>query len=171
MDERDREAFLKEIEMCPCCRMMDELEMGAWGVPAETLKARGVRVIPPGEVSDADLAGELWRLIEQLAAFHVYVENSDHMSDRELYTTLHDEILNDVMFMSPDDPDGATHICFTSSGSDEDTDAWLRYYADDDTREEWKRDFPDYEMPPKEKPPFDRDRLLPTRETMNRTSH
>lgn len=171
MDEREREVFLKEADECPCCRMMAEMEMGAWGIPGETLKERGVRVASPDEVPDARLADELWRLIEGLAAIHVYVENTDHMNDRELYVTLYDEILNEVMFMSPDDPDGATHISFTSSGSEEDTEAWLRYYADDETREEWKRDFPDFEMPPKARPPFDRDRLLPTRETSKEAGH
>jgi hypothetical protein len=37
----------------------------------------------------------------------------------------------------------------------------LRYYADEKTREDWKRDFPETVLPAAEKPPFDRDRFLP----------
>ena len=48
-----------------------------------------------------------------------------------------------------------------SSGSDEDIDIWLTYYADDDSRAQWRRDFPDAEIPERKTPPYDRDRLLP----------
>jgi hypothetical protein len=61
---------------------------------------------------------------------------------------------------SPVDPLSAWHLQFTS-GSDEDTDAYLRYYADDDERRQWLVDFPDYVMPPHEDLPYDRDRHLP----------
>jgi len=38
---------------------------------------------------------------------------------------------------------------------------YLKYYADDDARRNGARDFPDYPMPAREPPPFDRDRHLP----------
>jgi hypothetical protein len=37
----------------------------------------------------------------------------------------------------------------------------MHYYADEEERARWAADFPDFPMPPKEKPPFDRDRHLP----------
>jgi hypothetical protein len=37
----------------------------------------------------------------------------------------------------------------------------MRYYADEEERARWAADFPDFPMPPREKPPFDRDRHLP----------
>lgn len=43
----------------------------------------------------------------------------------------------------------------------EDEGIYLRYYADDVTRAEWQRDSPETPIPPKEKPPYDRDRLMP----------
>jgi len=49
-----------------------------------------------------------------------------------------------------------------SSGSEEDIFLWMKYYADDATRQQWLKDFPDYEMPPHEEPPFDRDKDLPS---------
>ena len=47
------------------------------------------------------------------------------------------------------------------SGSEEDMELYHRYYADDEARAAWARSFPDDVIPPKEKPPYDRDRLLP----------
>jgi hypothetical protein len=61
----------------------------------------------------------------------------------------------------PFDEYSAWHIDLIGSGSDEDTYLWMKYYADDDTRRDWPKDFADYEMPEHEDPPYDRDRHLP----------
>jgi hypothetical protein len=37
----------------------------------------------------------------------------------------------------------------------------MRYYADEEYRKQWGKDFPDFEMPPRESPPYDRDKDLP----------
>jgi hypothetical protein len=37
----------------------------------------------------------------------------------------------------------------------------LKYFADEEWREDWLKQFPDYSMPDAEDPPYDRDRLLP----------
>jgi hypothetical protein len=52
---------------------------------------------------------------------------------------------------------GAWHI---SPVRDEDSEIYLRYYADDETRERWHREF-GCVLRPKETLPFDRDRFLP----------
>jgi hypothetical protein len=49
----------------------------------------------------------------------------------------------------------------TGSGSTEDTDLYLKYYASEDLRRQWAADFPGDEMPEHEEPPFDRDCYLP----------
>lgn len=46
-------------------------------------------------------------------------------------------------------------------GSEEDNQIYLRYYATEDERADWKRQFPEDELPSRAKPPYDRDRLLP----------
>lgn len=38
------------------------------------------------------------------------------------------------------------------------------YYSDDEERARWAKDFPDFPMPPREKPPYSRDRQLPKAE-------
>ncbi len=48
-----------------------------------------------------------------------------------------------------------------SSGSERDIHAWLKYYADEETRQRWAEDFPNDVVPPHEDPPYDRDRHLP----------
>lgn len=48
-----------------------------------------------------------------------------------------------------------------SSGSERDIPAWPKYYADEETRQCWAKDFPNDVVPPHEDPPYDRDRHLP----------
>jgi len=48
-----------------------------------------------------------------------------------------------------------------SSGSDEHTYLYLKYYADDAWRRDWAQQFPGDKIPEHADPPFDRDRHLP----------
>ena len=61
---------------------------------------------------------------------------------------------------------GMWHVSPIGGGSDEDNEIYLRYYAGDDDRERWHREFGD-PLPPKENPPYDRDRFLVARGTLN----
>jgi len=40
----------------------------------------------------------------------------------------------------------------------------MKYFADEESRASWLAQFPDYEMPPHQEPPDDRDRHLPQRD-------
>ncbi|MEI7869901.1 MAG: hypothetical protein WCI11_18595 [Candidatus Methylumidiphilus sp.] len=64
----------------------------------------------------------------------------------------------------PIDGDSAWHVDLVGSGSEEDIERYLRYYADEKTRQDWAKDFPDDVVPEHETPPYDRDRHLPTRD-------
>jgi len=57
--------------------------------------------------------------------------------------------------------DSSYQIDLTSRGSEKDIGHYLRYYADEDTRRDWIKDWPNDVMPAHEVPPFDRDRHLP----------
>jgi hypothetical protein len=109
--------------------------------------------------SDETLNAALMALIDHLASVGVFLTSTDHMSDRELYDFLvQGDLLRAHRALLPD-----SFVCcdVISGGSAEDHAIYLRYYASEDDRARWARDFPEDEMPPREKPPYDRDRFLP----------
>jgi len=112
-------------------------------------------------MDDATLSAKLWEMLARLGDLHVLIESTDHLSDRELYTYLWSDALRQETPDLPFDEASHWHIDLVSSGSEEDTHAWLKYYADEETRRRWLRDFPDDVIPAHEDPPFDRDRHMP----------
>ena len=127
----------------------------------EQLAEAGVALPPPEELPDADLSAKLWEMISFLARRRVFIHNTDHLSDRVLYTKLWTESLREAKPDLPVSPHAMFGIDILGSGSDEDTLLYMRYYADDEYRASWMKSWPNYDMPPREKPPYDRDRLLP----------
>jgi hypothetical protein len=125
--------------------------------------------VPVINPADDDVATELHRFIEQLAFIGVLLENTDHLSDRELYTFLTDPEHLDTP--TPVLPGTAMHIDVLGGCSDDDDMLFLKYYASDEDRERWKDEFPDEELPPREPRPYDRDSVLPKApEAMNEVS-
>ena len=84
----------------------------------------------------------------------------DHLTDRELYRYLREEMLEQPIRISGD-PNSFWQFDVIGGGSEEDIAIYLRYYADDEERSRWAVEFPDMPMPEREKLPFDRDRYLP----------
>ena len=135
-------------------------EEGPFTTNFDQLVARGVTLPEPDAMDDTTLTAKLWEVIKHLAEIGVVLESTDHLSDRELYSRLWTDSLRDeVPDLEPDD-DTTWHVDLVGCGSEEDVRLYLKYYADDDVRESWIADFPDYDMPPREKPPYDRDRQL-----------
>ena len=64
----------------------------------------------------------------------------------------------------PDDVDFGCHLDPIGGFSEEDIKIYLKFYADDEIRERWRKDFPEDVIPDKDTPPYDRDRFLPTHE-------
>jgi hypothetical protein len=89
------------------------------------------------------------------------ITSTDHLSDRQLYDRLWRHSLREEQPMVPGSID---HVDLVSTGSEEAIHAWMKHYADEDTRRDWLKDFPDYDMPAHENPPYDRDRDLPQAE-------
>jgi hypothetical protein len=119
----------------------------------------GVELPPPDELDDAAVTAKLWEIFETLARMQVFFSGTDHLSDRELYVNLWGDTLREMTKIVEMDENSACHFDLMSTG--EHTDLYLRYYADEETRQRWMKDFPDDVMPPSEKPPYDRDRKLP----------
>jgi len=125
------------------------------------LEEDGIEMPDPAAMDDEKLTAKLWEVIEALARKRVFLERTNHLSDRELYTSLWSNELREEIPDMVFDEYSAWHIDVIGSGSDEDTYLWMKYYADEETRRRWMKDWPDYEMPAHEDPPYDRDGRLP----------
>lgn len=125
------------------------------------LEEAGVELPAPETLDDERLTAKLWEVIEALSRIRVFLERTNHLNDRELYALLWSNELRDEIPAMPFDEYSAWHIDVIGSGSEEDTHLWMKYYADEDTRRDWLKDFADYEMPEHEDSPYDRDRHLP----------
>ncbi len=146
-DERMTESFLEsvlEFERSPMTTLRQQLAESGYGLPSEE---------PPS------ITRELWTLIRQLAFIGVYVENTDHLDDRELYHWLVQQIDEPTRF--PQSVGFAMHLDVIGSGSDDDNRLYLTYYASDEDRATWQSEFPSEELPEHGVPPHDRDRYLP----------
>jgi hypothetical protein len=130
--------YVREYEEAPFTTLREEL-----------LKV-GCAFKPPSELDDAQIASEIERLAYAMAELNAFLESTDHLSDRRLYEELWNEMGQPAKLII--NPDSVWHFDFASSGSDEDTDAYLRYYADESDRTRWAEQFPEYELPPQEIP-------------------
>lgn len=121
----------------------------------------GIELPAPSELSDELLPATLRKVIEALARRNVYLENTNHLSDRELYTYLWEESLREVIKDLPPGVGWHQHIDILGGCSEEDIELHLKHYADEEERQDWLARYPDYAMPEHVDPPFDRDRHLP----------
>ena len=129
----------------------------------EWFKRRGKHFPAPETLRGPQVAAELWRLIRALAQARVFFENTDHLSDAELYTRLWHDVLDADDADDSDTPKTeaeAWHWDLAEAAGDHETE-WLTYYADEDEREEWQEMYPELTLPEHRRPPFKRDRLLP----------
>jgi len=138
-----------------------DYEEAPWTTNFQQLENAGVSLPAPDSLKDAELTAKLWEIIQKLALLNVFIEQTDHLSDRELYTHLWTDSLREETKALPLAANSACHIQLLSGGSDEDNLLYLKYYADDDFRRHWRQDFPKDPIPRREDPPYDRDRRLP----------
>lgn len=147
-------ALIAEMERID--RFFEGTEAGE--VPLERLRASGM-VIPDddAELDDAALGALLRQMIDGLFELGVVIEQTDHLSDRECYRWLvRDELLHEMLFSVAG---GHWNVSPVGGGSEEDIEIYLRYYADEEERQEWARDF-GVSLPPHQELPYDRDRVL-----------
>jgi len=152
-NERD---VIEELERLD--RFFDGEEPGE--IPIDVLRLEGME-IPDDDaaLSDEAVAAKLTEIAEALAAYGMVLEQTDHLSDRELYRWLVGEALREETILSADGL-STWHVSPIGGCSEEDNEIYLRYYAEEEDRERWHREFGD-PLPPKEKLPYDRDRFLP----------
>jgi hypothetical protein len=136
-------------------------EQAPWTSTFQQLLDAGVELPPPDNLDDAQLTAKLWEIVNRLASMRVFLNTTNHLSDRGLYELLWGDVLHERTKAVPYDEFSAYTIDLLSSGSEEDTRLYLKYYADEEWRRDWHEQFPDDVIPPHEDPPYDRDRLLP----------
>jgi hypothetical protein len=127
------------------------------------LENSSIEVPAPDVLSDETLRSKLKELIDGMASMGAYLLHTNHYSDRELYEFLSDCLTEEVVLF-PENPNYAYIIDLiggVESGSDEDIQTYLKYYADEKDRVKWGHDWPGDRIPKHEDPPFDRDRFLP----------
>ena len=125
------------------------------------LENSGLQLPKPADLTDDELIEKLMEVINRMAQLGVYLLHTDHLSDRALYEYLFDDGLREEAVLFPENPSYAYMIDLTGSGSEEDNQTYLKFYADEEYRKRWALDWPDDPMPPHQNPPFDRDRHLP----------
>lgn len=130
----------------------------------ETLVNGGLDLPPPEALDDTQLNKKLWQVINAMSFLGVFLYSTDHLSDRTLYEHLWHDSLREDTFIQPENQDVACNIDIIGSGSEEDIFIYLKYYANEEDRNWWAKDFPLDNFPAPEKKPYDRDRLLPKRE-------
>jgi hypothetical protein len=140
------------------------LERGEGGsIPIDLLHERGVEFPSSTSLDDAKLNAKLWEILEAMSAIGLYVTFTDHLSDRQLYDRLVNEILLEEAFLDPDDPCMGEVCDLIGNGTEEANRIYLVYYADEEERQDWAARFGD-PLPPRIPRPHDRDRFLPSLE-------
>lgn len=125
------------------------------------LENSGLEVPPPESLDDDALKIKLKEIVDRMASVGSYLLHTNHLSDRDLYDYLYHEALREETVLFPENPSYAYMIDLTGSGSEDDNQTYLKYYADEEYRRRWAHDWPNDPMPEHEEPPFDRDRFLP----------
>ena len=138
-----------------------DYEKAPWTTSFKQLEEAGIELPAPETLNDEQLTKKLWEVIHALALLRVFLEETDHLSDRELYTELWSDMLREEVKAMPPDPDGAYHLSPLGGCSDEDIQLQMKYYADEEWRQQFQKEFPDFVIAEHEDPPYDRDRLLP----------
>jgi hypothetical protein len=143
-------------------RKMLLFENGPTTTNFQQLIDKGVELPEPDSVSDTEIRSKLWEVLAGLHALRVYLDHTDHLSDRELYVKLWNDTLR-CEVPAIDEIGFNSHVqVLLCSGEEPETSLYLRYFADDTWRTDWQKDNPDYDMPPHETPPFNRDALIPS---------
>jgi hypothetical protein len=127
----------------------------------QLLENSGLEVVPPDQLDAETLNAKLKETIDRMASMGAYLMHTDHLSDRALYEYLYHDGLREEAVLFPENPSYAYMIDLVGSGSEEDNQIFLKYYADEKYREQWASDWPADVIPDREEGPFDRDRFLP----------
>lgn len=135
--------------------------------PPETLYERllenDVDFLRPEDLADDELPDKLWEVILALAALDCHLLHTGHLSDRELYQALWDDVVGELipkreMLLGER---LIQVVDFIADGSLESLRLYLKHYADEKARRIWAEKWPEDILPASEPVPYDRDEYLP----------
>jgi hypothetical protein len=124
----------------------------------------GMNLPDPDTLSDEAVSQQLQIMIDGLAKIRVFLSQTDHLNDRELYRHLWEGSLREPVEDMPMDINSAWHLDILGGCSEEDLFLMHKYYESPEDRTYWQQQFPEEVLPPHQDPPFDRDRQLPKAE-------
>src|SRR5690349_15257969 len=138
--------------------------------PLTMLQNAGVTISDPEQLDDTALTANLHDLIHQLASIGIYLQRTNHLSDRELYEHLYNYELHTEVHLFPENPNYSYTINLAGLDLDslimttecDDIRFYLMYYASKKERKHFARVFPKLSIPSSKKTPYDRDRFCPT---------
>ena len=119
------------------------------------LEKRGWTPEDPDTLADEDLNRSLTNLIWALGDLQTYIEYTDHVSDRDLYTALL-AFCDEPGMCFVGIPGAGYHWSPIGSWGEEDVEIWLRYYASEEERAEHVSEYPTWPIPPRETPLYPR---------------
>ena len=93
----DQEKDLKELFH----EYIDAYESAEERPLSDVLRESGIALPPPEEMDDSQLGEKLWEVIRGLSLLGAFLDNTNHLSDRELYTELWKEILPEPTVLMP----------------------------------------------------------------------
>jgi hypothetical protein len=142
-------------------RKMDLFMDGPTTTQFQQLLDAGIQLPEPETIADADIRTKLWEVIAGMEKLRAFLHQTNHLSDRELYSKLWHEVLR-VDTPAIDEVGFSSEIHLLHLGEDDaDTKLYFKYYAGEEERDIWAPDLSADLMPPREEPPFHRDDLLP----------
>lgn len=128
----------------------------------EELSVRGFDYEWCSTDSDLQISEKLWSLLDALAGMRIFVTNTDHLSERQLYELLTTIYIERSVAQIPMDHYMACIIDIVGSDIDENPGDWLRYYASSRERMEWAKQNAGKYLPAVEKLPYSREDRLPS---------
>jgi hypothetical protein len=124
----------------------------------DVLTELNIKLPRPQKLTNRRLKEKLWELIDALLAQSIVLGNTDHLSDRKLYTLLWNETLHKQFVISPH---YTLHVDMTKTGINDGMPIYLKYYASEAQRRMYSQFYPGFKMPKHIEPPQRRDHLIP----------
>lgn len=91
--------------------LMYDLELAPNTTGRAVLLEHGIVPVPPQElITDSAVHDELWTVLEALASSGVFLLNSDHLTDRDLYARLYYRILDESCRCIPPSAEASEYI-------------------------------------------------------------